>query len=221
MANIAKVLKEEISRIARKQAKADITALRRDAIAARRAISGLRKQLAALEKAQKTLAAHVPAPAVPAPSEGGESARKWVSARGVRSLRAKLRLTQAEFAQLAGVTSQAVNLWEHKKGKLRLRRTTLAALDAVRGMGVKAARARLAGDTAAPGKPVKRAAAKRKTAAKKSASRKTAAKKSAPRKAAAKKTAPRKARGKKAAAKKAAPRKARGKKAPTAATPKQ
>ncbi|MBP7274765.1 MAG: helix-turn-helix domain-containing protein [Kiritimatiellae bacterium] len=66
--------------------------------------------------------------------------RQWFLAKGIRSLRKKLKLSQVELGKLAGVTPQAVMLWESKTGRLRLRATTEARLQAVRGMGIRDAR---------------------------------------------------------------------------------
>ena len=54
-------------------------------------------------------------------------------------------MTQEEFAKLVGVSSQGVYVWESKPGMLRLREATKAALMAVRGLGAREAKERLAG----------------------------------------------------------------------------
>ena len=47
-----------------------------------------------------------------------------ITAKGMRSLRRKLRLTQAEFARLAGVSTPTVWQWEKKTGALKVRGET-------------------------------------------------------------------------------------------------
>ena len=47
--------------------------------------------------------------------------RFWISGKGIRRLRAKLGLTQVEFAKLVGVSGQAVYQWESTDETLKLR----------------------------------------------------------------------------------------------------
>ena len=89
--------------------------------------------------------------APPAAKEKGE--RQWFLAKGIRSMRRKLKLSQAELGKLAGVTPQAVMLWESKTGRLRLRTATEAKLQAVRGMGIREARRALADMGYVKGRP--------------------------------------------------------------------
>ena len=63
----------------------------------------------------------------------------------MRSLRKKLGLTQEAFGKLVGVTNLSVYHWEKKNGPLGVREATRAAILAVRGLGVREAKERLAG----------------------------------------------------------------------------
>ena len=92
------------------------------------------------------------APAAP-PAAGQKGERQWFLAKGVRSMRRKLKLSQAELGKLAGVTPQAVMLWESKTGRLRLRAATESKLQAVRGMGIREARQALADMGHVKGRP--------------------------------------------------------------------
>ena len=93
------------------------------------------------------------------PAPAPEQAEKgWISGKGIRSLRKRLGLAQNEFARLAGVSDQAVYLWEQKTGMLKLRSDTKAAVFAVRGIGAKEARARL--EAMAPAKAAKKSVSK-------------------------------------------------------------
>jgi DNA-binding transcriptional regulator YiaG len=73
----------------------------------------VRARIAASEIAQKAMAksaeAVAPAPGSP---EAAKVASGWFTSQGIRSLRKRLHVTQAQFAQLSGVTSQAVYQWE-------------------------------------------------------------------------------------------------------------
>ena len=64
----------------------------------------------------------------------------------VRKLRAKLGLTQAQIAKLAGVSTLTVWKWETATGRIMLRKRTLDALARVRAMGKREAKAELAGE---------------------------------------------------------------------------
>jgi len=163
MPNVAKVLKEEISRIARKEAKQAVNPVRKPGIATRRDVAFLKRKVAALEKivrqlmtaASKTSAVQAPA----ATEEGGTRAR--ITAKGMRSLRRRLGLSQADFAKLLGVTAQAIYILEKRSGALRVRNTTKAAYLGLRGVGAREARRRLdklaaVKSTGKPGKAVRR-----------------------------------------------------------------
>ena len=144
MPNIGKVLKDEIARISRKEVKASISALGKSNIDLKKILSDLKKRVASLEKENRRLVAQAkktkPEPAEKA-SEKREKAR--FTSKGIRSLRNRLRLTQADFAKLIGATPHAVYLWEKKNGALNLREKTKAALLSIRGMGAREAKAKL------------------------------------------------------------------------------
>ncbi len=142
MSNVITVLKAEISRIARKEAKQAVAPFRKPTTSARRTFADLKRRVVTLEKECRRLAALLAK--VPQPEPAEVSAKGWISGKGVRSLRQKLGLTQEEFAKLVGVSSQGVYVWERKPGMLRLREATKAALMAVRGLGAREAKARLA-----------------------------------------------------------------------------
>jgi DNA-binding transcriptional regulator YiaG len=144
MPNIGKVLKDEIARISRKEVKASIGGLGKSYISLKRIVGDLKKRVASLEKENRRLVAQAkktkPEPAEKA-SEKREKAR--FTSKGIRSLRNRLRLTQADFAKLVGATPHAVYLWEKKEGPLNLRDKTKTALLSIRGLGTTEAKAKL------------------------------------------------------------------------------
>ena len=73
----------------------------------------------------------------------GDALSIRVTAKGMRSLRHKLGLTQEEFAKLMGVTAQTIWMWEQKEGALRVRDTTKKAIFAIRDLGAREAKRRL------------------------------------------------------------------------------
>ena len=146
MPNVAKVLKEEISRISRKEAKAAVAPIRRPSVRHRKDIANLKRRVAALEKESQRLVALLKrvqsaAPALAAAPEAEGKAR--ITAKGMRSLRRKLGLSQADFAKLIGITTPAVSHWEQRQGALRVRPATRKAILSIRGLGAREARRRL------------------------------------------------------------------------------
>lgn len=141
--NIAQVLKSEISRISKHEAKLLSSPTRSTTIILKKNFADLKHRLAILEKAmrehQKQLKSLVAA--IPKPVEQPEG-RAWITGKGVKTLRKKTGLTQSEFAKLTGVSKGCVVQWESKAGMLRLRDTTKKAIMAVRGIGKAEARKR-------------------------------------------------------------------------------
>ncbi len=143
MSNIITVLKAEISRISRKEAKAAATPLRKTVVATRGTLADLKRRVAALETENKRIAAQLSKLPQPEPKEKPAKAKGWISGKGVHSLRQKLGLSRGAFAQLVGVTPKAVYKWESKAGMLRLRENTRSALLAARQLGAREAKAKL------------------------------------------------------------------------------
>ena len=142
MPNIAQVFKSEIVRLAKREVNARTLSLRKEVRVSRGAIVMLRRELALVQRQVAQLARRQPAPEALKP-QAEVSARTWISGKGVRTMRRKLRVTQQEFAKLAGVSPIAVFKWEKQDGKLQLRHKSLANVMAMRDLGVHAARARL------------------------------------------------------------------------------
>jgi DNA-binding transcriptional regulator YiaG len=139
MPNIAHVLKEEIRRLARKEIRSEVRPLRKEKAQMRRYVAALKRRAAALEREIKRLYRVAPTPAAPPET----AKRSWITSRGIRSLRRRMRLSQKQFAKLTGVSGQAVYQWERRGRKLDLRKRTQAAIAAVRHLGAREARRRL------------------------------------------------------------------------------
>jgi DNA-binding transcriptional regulator YiaG len=158
MANIMSVLKSEISRIARKEARAATAPLRKPKGATRSTLADLKRRVAALEKENKRMAALLSKLPQPEPKVEPAKAKGWISGKGVRSLRQKLGLSQGAFAKLLGVGPHTIYKWESKPGMLRLRGKTRPALMAARQLGAREAKAKLAEMAAAKkAKPARKA----------------------------------------------------------------
>jgi DNA-binding transcriptional regulator YiaG len=145
MPNIASVLKEEIQRLARKQVKAGLAPLKRDNVRLKKSVADLKRQVTDLARANSVLQRRgLPAGAsepVEAASNGAPKLRP--TSKSLESLRHRLGLTQVEFAQLLGVSGQAVVYWAARRGRVHMRAKTLAALADVQKIGKREARRRL------------------------------------------------------------------------------
>lgn len=161
MSNIAQVLKAEISRISKREAKALSSPTRSTAIQLKKTVANLKTRLAILERSNRELQKQVATlvASQPAPVEAPEG-RAWISGKGVKTLRRKTGLSQKEFGMLTGVSTGAVTLWESQSGMLKLRDATKKAIMAVRGIGKTEARKRLAELAPAKGKTAKVAKSK-------------------------------------------------------------
>ncbi len=144
MSSIMKELKTEISRLARKEINKELAPVKRINAAQRGLIADLRRQVAALQKDVGGLRKAVPSVEVPVPAKAGsqeEGGRFWISGKGVRTLRKRLGLTQAQFGKLAGVSGQTVVNWEGTQGKISIRRKdTGPKLQALRALNKRAVR---------------------------------------------------------------------------------
>jgi len=168
MPNIAQVLKEEIQRLARKEVKTPASQLRKDLVSIKRTVADLKKRITDLERENRRLTAaekkrQQQQPAAPS----DETASVWFTSKGIRSQRAKLGLSQADFAKLVGVSALTVYQWERKGGRLTLRGPTRAALAGIRGIGMREAKRRLEEQAEGENKGVK-SKGRKKAAGKKS-----------------------------------------------------
>ena len=140
MPNIAGVLKEEISRIARKEIRSETTSLKKASSQYRRDIAELKRQVSTLQGRvavlEKQVLQNVPSHVPDADAEGVR-----FTAKGLRSQRQRLGLSAADYGKLAGVTAQTIYSWEN--GLSRPRKQQLPVLASIRPMGKREAQARL------------------------------------------------------------------------------
>jgi DNA-binding transcriptional regulator YiaG len=155
MPNIARILKDEISRVARREAAKAVGAVRKPTVGLRRSAADLKRRIAALEKEVRALrnaVRRLGSEPTGAARERTDTAR--ITAKGMRSLQRRLRLTGQEFARLLGVTPQVIYSWGKASGPLRVRQRTRAAILAAREIGAREAQRRLgpAGRSKKPGR---------------------------------------------------------------------
>ena len=146
MSNVVKILKAEIARISKKEAKSATQAIGKSNTWLRKTVADLKKRLVLLEKENKHLVFTMKKYQIRQPEtpdqEEGKKAR--FTSRGIRALRKKLRLSQADFGKLLGTTPHAVYLWEKKIGAVNLRDKTKAAILSIRGLGAREVKEKLA-----------------------------------------------------------------------------
>ena len=140
MPNIATVFKQEITRLARKEARAQTETSRRANAQYRRDIAELKRTVARLARHVEYLMRQERQRAVTPVAATVEGKR--FSANGLKAHRDKLGLSAAGYADLVGVSAQTIYSWE--QGRSRPREQQLAALVAVRDLGKRDAAQRLA-----------------------------------------------------------------------------
>ena len=140
MTNFAHQLKGEISRIARKEVRAETQTLKKASAQYRLEITALKRRIASLEASVKK-APGSRAQKPEAVEEGGQSPSLRFRVAGFAALRKKLGLSAAEMGKLIGVSAQSVYHWE--TGKTKPRASQLLAISAVRKMGKKEVAAKL------------------------------------------------------------------------------
>ena len=146
MSNVAKVLKAEIARISKREAKSATQGIGKSTTWLRKTVADLKRRVLLLEKEDTRLVGTVKKYQEESHGKPDEDTKKArLTSKGIRSLRNKLGLSQAGFAKLVGVTTHAVFLWENKEGSLNLRDKTKAALLSIRGLGAREAKEKLAG----------------------------------------------------------------------------
>jgi DNA-binding transcriptional regulator YiaG len=140
MANIASFLKAEISRIARKEIRAETQTLKKASTQYRSDIAALKRRIAEQDRLIAKLRKSKPAAKAVEQDEGGPQLR--FRADGFASLRKKLGLSAADMGKLLGVSLQTIYHWE--KGQSRPRASQLLGIAEVRKLGKRGAAARLA-----------------------------------------------------------------------------
>jgi len=119
MPNIATVLKSEISRIARKEVRAETQQLKKQSAHYRSQIASLKRQVAALEsRLRKQSKPAKTASAAPGGDEATAGDLRF-RAKGFAAHRRRLDLSAAQAGALLGVSGQSIYHWEAGKAKPR------------------------------------------------------------------------------------------------------
>jgi len=133
MSNVASALKEEISRVARKEIRRETATLKKSSATCRSEIAALKRRVRDLER-QLRRGGRGADPALPAAAnEDSVSPGTRFSARSMASQRKRLGLSAAECGLLIGASAQSIYNWE--EGKARPRAQHLPAIFALRTLG--------------------------------------------------------------------------------------
>ena len=142
MPNLAQSLKQEISRVARKEVRADIAALRKASSAHRSEVAALKRAVkelgSQLRSAQRTAARNAP---LQDPPDSRRGRRRTFSAERLKAKRLALGLSQAHMAQLLGISS--LSQWKWESGQVSPREGKLARYFEVMAMGKRVANRQL------------------------------------------------------------------------------
>jgi len=133
MPNIASVLKDEISRISRKEMRRETSSLKKSSTTHRSEIAALKRRVQELERQLRRASRGVEPVAPAAANEDSVSPGTRFSARSMASQRKRLGLSAAECGLLIGASAQSVYNWE--EGKARPRAQHLPAIFALRNLG--------------------------------------------------------------------------------------
>ena len=133
MSNVASVLKEEITRVARKEIRRETSSIKKSSTTYRSEIAALKRRVLELERQLRRSGRGGQTSEAPAVNEGSSPPGTRFSAKSMASQRRRLGLTAAECGLLIGASAQSVYNWE--EGKARPRAQHLPAIFALRNLG--------------------------------------------------------------------------------------
>ena len=134
------MLKDEISRISRKEIRSETAVVKKASAQYRREIAELKRQVSNMQGRISVLEKRV-LRSVASQVVETDSKKLRFTAKGLLAQRKRLGLSAESFAKLVGVSGLTIYSWE--KGTSRPRKTLLPVLVSIRRMGKKEAKARL------------------------------------------------------------------------------
>lgn len=133
MSDIRKIMNEEIRRLAKKEIKAALAPVLATNSALKKRVAEQEKRIRQLEARAAVPAAAQASAATPEKAENGKEKQIRLTPDRIRKIRAKLSISQAQFAKILGVNTQSVNFWEN--GKTTPRPVLKKEMAAIRDMG--------------------------------------------------------------------------------------
>ena len=138
---VASALKAEILRLSKKTVREQVDPLRAALTTQRRQIAELKRQITELEKQQRKFGKLKANRQKPEASEAPSGRKPRFTAEMVKKDRARLGLSQPQYAQLINVSPQSV--YNYESATAVPRRVTLDAIASVRTIGKREAAKRL------------------------------------------------------------------------------
>jgi DNA-binding transcriptional regulator YiaG len=140
MTDLAHALKTEVSRLARKELRAQLEPLRKSAAQSKAQVAALREEVSVLKKQVRALEKQARHPAAKS-SEVQRKSRQRFTAKGFATMRSRLGLSYGELGRLIGASDQSVRKWEDGEAIPRMK--FQQAIFALRGVGKRALAERL------------------------------------------------------------------------------
>jgi len=138
MSTLAQTIKNEIRRISRREIGLALSHFRRDHIILKKRLAEQKSKLSAIEKENKELSKKLAAVGQGQRGESGsepEAEQVALYARGIKSLRRRLGLSQVNLATLVSMNRISIAHWEKKSGKITIRKPEVSKiLTALKGM---------------------------------------------------------------------------------------
>ena len=125
MSTLAQTIKDEIRRISRREIGRALSNFRRDHIVLKKRLAEHKRRISTIEKDNKELSKKQAAFGQDQRVEAGsgpEAEHVAVYARGIKSLRRRLGLSQIDLATLVGMSRISIAHWEKKSGKITIRK---------------------------------------------------------------------------------------------------
>lgn len=141
MPNFVSMLKSEISRVARKEVRTEIQALKKAASSHRSDIAALKRRAQALERELRRLGRTGPKATASQTGAAEVATPSRYSAKSLASQRRRLGLSASDCGLLVGASAQSIYNWE--EGNVRPQPKHLAAIAALRSMGRRGVATRL------------------------------------------------------------------------------
>jgi DNA-binding transcriptional regulator YiaG len=140
MSNVASVLKSEISRVAKREIRAELQSLKKSSARHRADIATLKRTIGAVER-QLRQAKKLRTPTGESVADSEDRPKRRYSAKRLAAHRAKLGLSAENYGRLCGVTGQTIYKWEQERA--RPQAAQLEALAQIRRIGIREELARL------------------------------------------------------------------------------
>jgi len=141
MTDIASLLKSEITRLARKELRAQLEPYKKSAAQLKTQVAALREEVSVLKSELKALNKGSRPAITPAANEASKPSRMRFTAKGFATMRTNFGLSRAEMGMLIGASDQSVRKWED--GTAVPRAKFQQAIFVLRGVGRRAIAERL------------------------------------------------------------------------------